>query len=65
MSEQMELDYTFIPVSFFKQEYKLSQVQEYAEMIVYAVVAFSLPFLLGHQQLLVGSVVNCALCLQH
>jgi hypothetical protein len=59
----MEFDYTFIPVSLFKQEYRLSEVQEYAEMAIYATVAFALPFLLGGQQLLVGSVVNCVLVL--
>ena len=57
------MKYSYISDSFFKQEYTLSQAQEYAEMILYAVVAFSLPFILGHEQLLVGSVVNCALVL--
>ena len=59
----MEFDYDFIPVSIFRQEYKLSQLQEYAEMFVYGGIAFLLPFILGHAQLLVGSVVNCALVL--
>ncbi|NYZ79340.1 hypothetical protein H0N99_04295 [Candidatus Micrarchaeota archaeon] len=59
----MKREYSYISDSFFKQEYTLSQAQEYAEMILYAAVAFSLPFILGHEQLLVGSVVNCALVL--
>lgn len=59
----MEFDYAFVPVSLFKQEYPLSDLQEYAEMAIYAAVAFALPFLLGGQQLLVGSVVNCVLVL--
>ena len=32
-------------------------------MFVYGGIAFLLPFILGHAQLLVGSVVNCALVL--
>lgn len=59
----MKTEYSYIPDSLFKQEYTLSRVQEYAEMILYALVAFSLPFILGHEQLFVGSVVNCALVL--
>jgi hypothetical protein len=59
----MEFDYTFVPVSLFEQEYPLSDLQEYAEMAIYATIAFALPFLLGGQQLLVGSVVNCVLVL--
>jgi hypothetical protein len=59
----MEFEYTSIPVSFFKQEYSLSHVQEYVEMVIYAAIAFAIPFVLGAPQLLVGSVVNCALVL--
>ncbi len=59
----MEFDYDFIPVSFFRQEYSLTQVQEYAEMFLYATISFAIPFVLGQPQLLVGSVVNCALVL--
>ena len=59
----MKFEYAHISDSLFRQEYQLSRVQEYAEMALYAVIAFSLPFLLGHEQLLVGSVVNCALVL--
>ena len=59
----MKMEYSYIKDSLFKQEYTLSLAQEYVEMILYSVVAFSLPFILGHEQLLVGSVVNCALVL--
>jgi len=59
----MKMEYYYIKDSLFKQEYALSLAQEYVEMILYSVVAFSLPFILGHEQLLVGSVVNCALVL--
>ena len=59
----MQFEYARISDSLFRQEYSLSRVQEYVEMAIYSVIAFSLPFLLGHEQLLVGSVVNCALVL--
>lgn len=45
------------------QEYSLSSAQEFSETLLYSAVAFSLPLLLGHEQLLVGSAVNCALVL--
>jgi hypothetical protein len=59
----MEFEYPYLPASLFKQEYKLSYLQEYVEMFIYAGIAFSLPFLFGHQQLFVGSAVNCMLVL--
>ena len=59
----MRMEYSYITNSLFKQEYALSLAQEYAEMMLYSLVAFSLPFIMGHEQLLVGSVVNCALVL--
>ena len=59
----MKIGYSYILDSLFRQEYALSVAQEYAEMTLYALVAFSLPFILGHEQLFVGSVVNCALVL--
>ena len=59
----MAFEYARIYDSLSRQEYQLSRLQEYVEMALYAAIAFSLPFLLGHEQLLVGSVVNCALVL--
>ena len=59
----MKFAYAQISDSLFRQEYSLSRAQEYMEMLLYAAISFSLPFLLGHEQLLVGSVVNCALVL--
>jgi hypothetical protein len=59
----MKIEYSYILDSFFRQEYAISMMQEYAEMTLYALVAFLLPFILGHEQLVVGSVVNCALVL--
>jgi len=59
----MKFEYARISASLFQQEYSLPRIQEYVEMLLYATISFSLPFLLGHEQLLVGSVVNCALVL--
>ena len=59
----MKFDYANVSGSLFRQEFPLPRAQEYVEMILYAIVAFSLPFVLGHEQLLVGSAVNCALVL--
>ena len=59
----MKFEYARISDSLFQQEYSLSRIQEYVEMLIYATISFSLPFLLGHEQLLVGAVVNCALVL--
>ena len=59
----MKFEYAHISDSLFQQEYRLSRVQEYVEMAVYSAIAFSLPFILGHEQLLVGAAVNCALML--
>jgi hypothetical protein len=59
----MKSNFASISSSLFQQEYSLSRIQEYAETFLYAAVAFSLPFVIGHEQLLVGSAVNCALVL--
>lgn len=59
----MGFEYAHFAGSLFRQEYSLSRAQEYVEMLIYAAISFSLPFLLGHEQLFVGSVVNCALVL--
>jgi hypothetical protein len=59
----MKFEYARISDSLFQQDYSLTRIQEYAEMLAYAAISFSLPFLLGHEQLLVGAAVNCALVL--
>jgi len=45
------------------QDYSLGLLQENIEMILYIVVCFLVPFMMGHPQLFVGVVVNCALVL--
>ena len=47
----------------FKQDYHIKNIQENAELVVYSMVCFFVPFLLGHPQLLVGTVVNASLIL--
>jgi len=59
----MENKYSYVPASFYHQEYPLSAIRENVEMVLYSVIAVSLPFVLGHPQILVGAVVNCALVL--
>ncbi|MBU2441931.1 MAG: hypothetical protein KKA43_06375 [Nanoarchaeota archaeon] len=46
-----------------KTDYVLSQAARYVELVVYSVVAFFVPFLLSHPQLLVGTLVNASLVL--
>lgn len=46
-----------------KTDYGVGLVQEYSELIIYSAVAFLIPFLLAHPQLVVGIVVNAALVL--
>jgi hypothetical protein len=45
------------------QEYTLSNVQENIELIFYSLLAFFIPFVMGHPQLLVGIIVNAAIVL--
>ncbi|MFC1769212.1 hypothetical protein ACFLZX_05605 [Nanoarchaeota archaeon] len=49
--------------SLYKQEYDISNIQENVEMVVYSSVCFFIPFLMGHPQLLVGTLVNASLIL--
>lgn len=46
-----------------KQDYRLSYIQENIELVIYATLAFFVPFFLSHPQYVVGSVVNAALIL--
>ena len=49
--------------SVYQQDYNLSSVQENIEVFAYSAIAFIIPIILGHEQLIVGSVVNAALVL--
>ncbi len=46
-----------------KQDYGLSFLQENIELVIYSVVCFFVPFLMGHPQWLVGTIVNSSLVL--
>jgi hypothetical protein len=46
-----------------KQEYALGFVQENIELVIYSILSFSLPLIIGHPQWLVGTLVNAALVL--
>jgi hypothetical protein len=52
-------DFSYI----WKQEYNLSVISEYYELIIYSLFCFSLPLLIGHPQIVVGVVVNASLIL--
>lgn len=43
------------------QDYKLSYKTEFFEMVLYTVVAFFLPLMVGHPQIVVGVLVNALL----
>lgn len=57
----MRYNYSYVGLDL--QEYALPAAQEYTESLLYILLPFSLPFLFGSQQLVVGTVVNCALVL--
>lgn len=46
-----------------KQDYKLNNISENFEMIIYSSLAFFIPFFLGHPQWFVGIIVNMSLVL--
>jgi len=43
------------------QDYALSNVLENAELVIYSVICFFVPLLMGHPQIAVGVIVNAAL----
>ncbi|MGV8163096.1 MAG: hypothetical protein ACP5N2_07225 [Candidatus Nanoarchaeia archaeon] len=46
-----------------RTDYAVGFVQEYSELVIYSALAFLIPFLLAHPQIVVGVVVNAALVL--
>jgi hypothetical protein len=52
-------DYSYIQ----KQDYNLGFLQENIELVIYSLICFFTPFLIGHPQLIVGVIVNAALIL--
>lgn len=47
----------------YKQDYDLSYVQENVELVIYSLLCFFAPLMIGHPQILVGVLVNAALVL--
>ncbi len=43
--------------------FNMSNFEENIHLVIYSVVVFFIPFIIGHPQLLVGSIVNAALIL--
>jgi hypothetical protein len=52
-------DYAYIK----KQDYVLGYLQENIELVLYSLICFFAPFLIGHPQIVVGVLVNAALIL--
>jgi len=57
------MEYEFIKKTYYENIFNITNLEEDIHMIFYSILAFFIPFLLGHPQLLVGSIVNCALIL--
>jgi hypothetical protein len=59
----MEFNYENIKKTYYENIFNISSIEENIHMMFYSVLAFFIPFILGHPQILVGSIVNCALIL--
>lgn len=46
-----------------RQEYKLTYLQENVELVIYSALCLLIPFFIGHNQFLIGTMVNAALIL--
>lgn len=46
-----------------KQDYNIGLIQENIELIIYSMLAFLVPFTIGHPQIVVGILVNAAIVL--
>jgi hypothetical protein len=53
----------FVNKYFSYQEYAISYIQENVELFIYSMLAFTIPFFIGHPQWFVGVVVNTSLVL--
>jgi len=55
------MEYSYIKKMYYDNIYDIKNVEENMQMILYSVIGFFLPFILGHPQLLVGVIVNAML----
>ncbi len=58
-----ENEYVYIRKLFYQSIFQVKNVEENIQMIFYSVLAFFIPFILGHPQWAVGIIVNAALIL--
>lgn len=56
-------NYEYIKKTYYENIFDITNLEENIHMIFYSLLAFFIPFTIGHPQLLVGAVVNCALIL--
>ena len=59
----MEFNYENIKKVYYENIFDITNLEENIHLVIYSVLAFFIPFMLGHPQFLVGSIVNCALIL--
>ena len=57
------MEYSYIQKLYYDNIYNIKNIEENIQMIIYAVIGFFLPFILGHPQILVGTIVNAMLIL--
>jgi len=53
----------FITKTFNYVDFETNLLRENIQLLSYSLICFLIPFILGHPQLLVGSIVNCGLIL--
>jgi hypothetical protein len=59
----MKEDYVFLNKEANEEWYQNKNIVENVEMILYSLIGFLVPFLLGHPQIIVGIIVNASLIL--
>jgi len=61
--ENMENYFEYIKKTYYENLFDITNLEENIHVIFYSVLAFFLPFVLGHPQILVGIIVNTYLIL--
>jgi ABC-type Co2+ transport system permease subunit len=57
------MEYEYVKKLYYDNIYNLKNIEENLQMVFYSVIAFFIPFVLGHPQILVGTIVNALLIL--
>jgi hypothetical protein len=55
--------YEYVKNLYYNSIFNLTAIEENIHLFIYSFAAFFVPFMLGHPQILVGCIVNCALIL--